>query len=311
LRALAIVALLLLPAWLVAGCGEDESPAPATAAAEETPPASPLARIAISGGFEHSDPLYAQSESDAVIARQIYDPLVSRVDPPLGATGRRRGPARPLGPDENGDWRFEFRPGAQFHDGSPINFDAVQANVERWLASGLLTEALPEFIAVDAPEPGQIRFQLARPVPDLPAVLSAPRFGLIAPATIAANGTTEISGGAGGSGAYDPAFLGSRRAVLSAAPNWWGRAAGLGPGVRELQFLAVASQRERADLLSQGLTQIAEGLGTESLEEIQREPLLVSDPDNPNGVAASAAVRGLRGPDLLQPLSELWLTALR
>jgi ABC-type transport system substrate-binding protein len=261
--------------------------------------------------FAHSDPLYAMSDSDWLVSRQLYDPLVSRVDPPLGNTGRRRGPARPLGLDENGDWRFEFRPGARFHDGTEIDFQAVQANVERWLASGVITELVPEFISVDAPFPGQIRFQLTRPVPDLPATLADPRLGLVAPATIAANGTSEIDGGAGGSGAYEAAFIGPRRAVLQAAPEWWGRSANLGPGVRDLQILAVSSEPKRSDLLTQGVTEISTGLEETSLEEIHREPLLVSPEENPNGIAASASVRGLRGSDLVQPLSELWLTSLR
>jgi peptide/nickel transport system substrate-binding protein len=307
----AFLVLLALAALAVGACGGEDDPAPVAADAADAPPISPLARIALVDAFEHSDPLYVAGDSDRILSRQIYDPLVSRVDPPLGVSGARRGPARPLGPDDSGDWRFEFRAGARFHDGSPINFEAVQANVQRWLTSGVLGELLPEFIAVDAPLPGQVRFQLTEPVPNLPAILSDPRLGLVAPATIATAGGSEITGGEGGSGAYEPGYLGRRRAVLVAAANWWGRGAGLGPGVRELQLLAVESERRRTELLADGLTQVSQGLGEKSLAELRREPLLVSPPENPNGIAASAAVRGLRSSEPVQPLSELWLTSLR
>lgn len=309
-RLRALVALVVTAASLAA-CGDAAEPKPVAVEEAVTPPSSPLARLAVVDEFAHADPLYVRSGTDRIVSRQIYDPLVSRLDPPLGASGARRGPAKPLGPDPNGDWRFQLRAGARFHDGSPINFEAVEANVERWLASGVLEELLPELIDVDAPLPGQIRFQLAAPVPDLPAVLSDPRLGLVAPRAIATRGVREIEAGEGGSGAYEPAFLGGRRVVLVAAAEWWGRDAGLGPGVRELELLSVDSEARRADLLADGLAQVAEGLSEESLLELGREPLLAVSPLNEHGIAASAAVRGLRGPELAQPLSELWLTTLR
>jgi peptide/nickel transport system substrate-binding protein len=310
LRALAAAAVLALAGPGLAACGDDD-PAPVAAEDTEAPPASPLARIALADEFTHSDPLYVKSDTDRIVSRQIYDPLVARVDPPLGTSGARRGPLVPIG-TESGDWFFRVRPGARFHDGTPIDFAAVQANVERWLASGVLAEILPEFIAVDSPGvPAGIRFQLTRPVPDLPAILSDPRLGLVAPAAIGASGGGEISGGEGGSGAYEPGFLGQRRAVLVTAPEWWGRGTGLGPGVRELQILAVPAEQRRAGLLADGLIQVSEGLSEDSLASLRSEPLLVSPTENPNGIAASAAVRGLRGTELVQPLSELWLTSLR
>ncbi len=275
-------------------------------------PPSPLARIAIGGPLDHVDPIYAHSQAERLVSRQIYDPLVARLDSPLGTVGRHRGPARPIHPvGSSPNWSFQLRPGARFHDGTPINADAVIANARRWFASGLVAARLPQLEAVDTPLPGQVRFQLSGPIPDLPARLSDPRFGLVAPATLAEHGTDEIPDGAGGSGAYRPAVLGRHRVVLQAADQWWGSAAGLGPGIDRIDVLAIDSARRRAALLRDGAVDIADDLDKRSAAAIANQPSLVSTTQGDSVVGASGAVRGLRGSSSVQPLSEVWLTTLR
>ncbi len=307
------VAAFALPMLLcgLLGCGSPAGDAPPASAAEAPPP-SPLARIAIDGPLTSIDPLYARSHAERLISRQVYDPLVSRLDPPLGVTGRRRGPARPIQPvGSSRNWSFQLRPGARFQDGTPINADAVIANARRWFASGLVADALPELNAVDTPLPGQVRFQLSARVPDLPARLADPRFGLVAPATLAAHGTAEIPDGEGGSGAYRAAAVGEQRVALQAADGWWGSAAGLGPGIDRIDLLAVDSQQRRTTLLSDGAVDLADDLDKRSAAEIANEPSLVSTSQGDRLLGASAAVRGLRGATAVQPLSEIWLTTLR
>jgi peptide/nickel transport system substrate-binding protein len=310
-RVLAGAILLALAVSALASCGSEpeETPRPGR---DELPGPSPLARVAVESRMQSLDPLYASGRSERLASRQIYDPLVSRLDPPLGASGRRRGPARPLGVDQNGrDWRLLLRPGARFHDGSELNADAVRANVERWFASGIAEELLPELDAVDTPAPGQIRFQLSRPVPDLPARLGDPRLGLISPATLLEYGAEEVPDGNGGSGAYAPRVRRASRVVLEESANWWGRAANLGPGISRIELMTVRSPLRRVSLLQDGVVEIAVSLGPRAGALIDRRPLLAVTEQGGRVTGASAALRGQRGGPGQQPFSELWLTTLR
>lgn len=304
---LAVSSILVLQA----GCGADltESSTPARG---ETPSPTPLARIAVPGEVRHLDPLYVRSRSEQLVSRQIYDPLVSRLDPPLGAAGPRRGPARPIGPEQGGRlWRLQLRPEARFQDGTDIDAEAVGANVERWLRSGIAAELLPELDAIDSPVPGEVRFQLSDPVPDLPRRLSDPRLGLVSPTALLESGLGEVRAGAGGSGAYEPRLISAERTLLSASGDWWGRAAGLGPGIARLEFMSVPAAGRRFALLRDGVVEIADDLDSGAAALTDREPLLTATGTDGDAVGASAAVRGLRAGPTAQPLSEVWLTLLR
>lgn len=296
---------------LLAGCGAEtsESSAPDRG---ETPSPTPLARIAVADEIRHLDPIYVENRAEQLVSRQIYDPLVSRLDPPLGAIGRRRGPARPIGPEADGRlWRFQLRPDAQFQDGTAIDAEAVGANVERWLTSGIAARLLPELDAIDSPLPGEVRFQLSAPVPELPRRLSDPRLGLVSPNVLLDSGPGEVEGGSGGSGAYEPRLTTADRALLSASGDWWGRAAGLGPGVARLELIAVPSSLRRLALLRDGVVEIGDDLDAGAAALVGRDPLLISTAQGDRETAASAAVRGLRRGSVVQPLSEVWLTLLR
>jgi MarR-like DNA-binding transcriptional regulator SgrR of sgrS sRNA len=313
IRVPALLAVCAL-AGLIGGCGgsgSDGDEATQSGADVVLPP-SPLARIAVQGPLGPLDPLYVNNHSERLVSRQIYDPPVARLDPPLGVTGRRRGPLRATGPKPGSpDWYFELRSGIRFQDGSPLNAQAIVLNAQRWLASGMAKRVVPELDAVDTPVPGSIRFQLSAPVPDLPARISDPRFGLIAPATLHRYGLNEIPGGEGGSGAFAPEVVSSGLITLGASSNWWGMTAELGPGVDRLEFRLVRSAAARAALLREDAVDIADDLASRTAKPIARQPLLAISRTDGRVLGASAAVRGLRSGPLEQPLSEIWFTQLR
>ncbi len=118
--------------------------------------------------------------------------------------------------------------------------------------------------------------------------------------------------GAGGSGAYEPRLISAERTLLSASGDWWGRAAGLGPGIARIEFLSVPAVGRRFALLRDGVVEIAYDLDDGAAAELtDREPLLTATGTDGDAVGASAAVRGLRAGPTAQPLSEVWLTLLR
>lgn len=304
---LAAVAASIL---LAAGCGSDEGDV-TTLDRGELPPPSQSAHIAVGAPLEHLDPLYTETRAERMLSRQIYDPVVARIDPPLGMTGTRRGPTRPIEETAHGDWIFQIRPYARFQDGADLDADAVVANSRRWFASGLAARLLPELDAVDQPFPDKVRFQLSTPVSNFPARLADPRLGLVSPAALPTSPFAEVEGGLGGSGAYRPTLVSGDRVVLGASDAWWGKGAGLGPGIESIEFQPVPSPLDRLALLSDGAVEIADDLGPGAARVIAGQPLLIAAEQGDRLVGASAAVRGLRSGAIAQPLSEVWLTTLR
>ena len=293
----------------LAGCGVDESPS------QEVPQqleASPIVRIAVAGPVDTLDPIFVSNRTERMISRQIFEPLVARIDPPFGTSGARRGPARPIGSEGGGRlWLFELRPNAVFHDGTRLSSDAVLANFDRWVETGLAARLLPELDAVDFPRPGEVRFQLGAPVPDLPRRLSDPRLGLLSPADIPDRAARPARLLAAGTGAYELRERQVTRMLLVRVPGWWGEAAGLGPGVNQLDFVFTPRDLARVEQLDSGSVSIADDLGREAAERIADRPLVTSISDGAVTIGLSAAVRGLSSVAAAQPLSELWLTKLR
>ncbi len=296
---------------LLTGCGGDDS-ATAPAAGPEVPDPAPLARLAFEEPVSEIDPLFVRTRSERLLSRQIFEPLSAVARAPLGLPGRRRGPARATEASAGGAlWVFELRPRLRFEDGSPLDADAVIANVERWIASGVAAEELPELIAADSPRPGQVRFQLNRPVEDLPARLDSPPFGLISAPALLARGLRPVRRGDAGAGPFELREREATRLLLVRNAEWWGRRLGLGPGVERLEFLVVPSDLGRVDQLSVGVVDVGDQLGPVASVLVEEDPLLNLIGGDAVRVGLSGAVRGLESTSASQSLASLWLTQLR
>ena len=59
-------------------------------------------------------------------------------------------------------WTFQLRPDAFFHDGSPVDSDAVKASLARTLASqsGAFSAGVLDIVAFDTPKPDQLVIRL-------------------------------------------------------------------------------------------------------------------------------------------------------
>lgn len=304
--------LSLLPATaLLAGCGS-ASPVGEPDVPPERPEASPAAVIAMADEVASVDPVFARTRSERLVSRQIHEPLTSLVKPPFEPGGRRRGPARPLGRSAGSTlWEFELRPGVRFQDGSELNADAVLANVERWLATGAAGELIPELVAADSPQPGRVRFQLDEPVADLPARLDHGRLGLVSPLAITARGDRPIRPGPTGTGAFELRERKREGLLLAQNGTWWGREAGLGPGVERLEVVITPRGRARLAQLRAGAVQLADELGADEARGLDADPLLSALRDGPTTIGLERSVRGITTTRAGQPLSGLWLTMLR
>lgn len=305
------LAAALLASASFAGCAGDD-PSELAAREPEQLGASPIVRIAVAGPVATLDPIYASNRTERLLSRQIYEPLVSRIDPPFGVSGARRGPARPLGSEDGGRlWRFQLRPEVAFHDGSRLNADAVIANFNRWVQTGVAELLLPELDAVDSPRPGEVRFQLSEPVADFPRRLGAARLGIVSPTELPASGVRRAPLGADGTGPYELRERSATRLLLVRTPEWWGEGAGLGPGINQLDFVLTPGDLGRAEQLDSGAVSIADDLGRSAAARLGDRPLVATISDGQVTIGYSAAVRGLRSVSADQSLSELWLTELR
>jgi ABC-type transport system substrate-binding protein len=262
------------------------------------------------------DPLRADRLSAQIAGRQVHEPLVSVLAAPYGGSPRRLGLATGLKPSaDRSVWSVQLRSGVRFQDGTPFNAAAVLANTRRWASVAAGRRLLPDLFAVDAPRPDEVRFQLDRPVSDLPRLLADPRLGIVSPQALnpsSGQGAQFRPGASGsGTGAFQPRSSGRMLLELERNPGWWGSAIGLGPSLDAVSFVRAPGVARRIALLRAGDAQIAGPLPAAALTRIAADPLLSSVRRVGGGVGIEASVRGLDPAQRLPLLSGVWLTTLR
>ena len=133
--------ILLTVALLVTACGPSPTQAPAApqepaapAATEapaptEAPPAPSVLKIANTANITTWDPIKSFSTEAAYMAN-LYEQLL-RINPPGAAEKFTPLLAERWESNEDGTaWTFYLRPNVKFHDGEPMNAEAVKASIE-------------------------------------------------------------------------------------------------------------------------------------------------------------------------------------
>lgn len=133
--------ILLTAGLLVAACGPSPTEAPAApqepaapAATEapaptEAPPAPSVLKIANTANITTWDPVKSFSTEAAYMAN-LYEQLL-RINPPGAAEKYTPLLAERWESNEDGTvWTFYLRPNVKFHDGEPMNAEAVKASIE-------------------------------------------------------------------------------------------------------------------------------------------------------------------------------------
>jgi len=131
------------------------------------------------------DPLYAETGSEQLVARQVHEPLVAELTGPF--QDARRVPGLVVSALPSSDrtvWRLRLRTGVRFQDGTPFSASAVLDNVERWRATAVGRSLIADALA-DAPRPDLVRFILPAPEPNFDARLASPRLGIVSPRALA------------------------------------------------------------------------------------------------------------------------------
>jgi len=256
------------------------------------------------------DPLHATTISAQLVDRQLFEPLVERLQGPYGSVSGRRGLA--VGWRPSGDyrvWSFALRTGVRFQDDTPLNAEAVVANAERWRSDPAGQRLLPGLVAADAPSPNLVRLILAGPDRGLPAKLANPRLGIVSPPALTESGEGALLARAerAGSGPFELQHSGDGRAILTRYRGWWGSGHGLGPELDTVAFSVLPGTGDRVDALRSGAVRVAGDLPPGPARALQRDPLLTSvGAGSGHAVAFERSVRGIEGwrPE---PLSGVWV----
>ena len=305
---------LLLVCAALGGCGGDDEEAPASG--EFAPEPAPLVRIAMADRPLILDPLYADSRAERLVSRQIHEPLISTESGPFGQTRARLGLASPIGSRSGGTiWLYRLRPGVVFQDGNRFDPDAVGANVDRWIATGIAARLMPGLRGVDSPQPGLLRFLFELPAESPDLALGDGRLGIVSPGALPPVPTAPVSGEESGTGPFElrrDAPVAAGETLLARNSEWWGARFDLGPGTDQLAVVHEPEAGARLEALATGEVEIADQLAAGDAEALAEMPLLtaVAAEGRPL-IGVDRSVRGLASSRPDQSLADIWLTVLR
>jgi peptide/nickel transport system substrate-binding protein len=158
-------------------------------------------------------------------------------------------------------WTFVLRPGAVFHDGTPVTADAVAASLDRARTSEGTPLATVPWRSVGAAGDA-VQVVLTTRFDALPAVLAHTSAQVLAPSSYAADGSvTEVVG----SGPYRAERVEIPSAVdLVAAESWDGPA----PAVERVAYQVVGRSEARALMAESGQADVTFGMDPTSLQRV-------------------------------------------
>jgi peptide/nickel transport system substrate-binding protein len=227
------------------------------------PRAQPVRTLRIAAPFDVQG--LEPARSGFVFARmQVAETLVAvtpegALVPQLAATVRASADHR--------TWHFPIRPGATFHDGTPVTPEAVAASLDRARrAAGSPLRQVP-FAAIGA-EGDAVLITLTRGFAVLPAYLAHASAMVLAPAAYAADGTVRamLATGPYRLARQDGSVLVEVEAVRGEAQG--------GPAIQRASYRAVADGETRARMVEAGDAELAVTLLPAAAERLRRNPQL-------------------------------------
>lgn len=170
-----------------------------------------------------------------------------------------------VSPDQR-TWHFKLRPGAQFHDTTPVTAEAVVRSLERALANpGVLkTTPIQRIAAVN----GELLIELKQPFTALPAYLAHNSTQILAPAAFAADGTVQA---VLGSGPYKVVRVNAPQKLETALFEGW---RGKRPAVERVEYLSSSRGETRGMLAESGQADLVFTHDAVAIERLKRNPKL-------------------------------------
>jgi peptide/nickel transport system substrate-binding protein len=194
-------------------------------------------------------------------------------------------PGAPLAPSLAQSWtvskdgltyEFVLRKNVRFHNGEPVTADDVKFSFERY--RGAANKTLKEHVAaVEAPDPGHVRFRLKHAWPDFMTFYSsATGAGWIVPKKYVEKvGDEGFKKAPVGAGPYRfVSFTPGVELVLEAFDQYWRKP----PAVKRLVFKVIPDESTRLAALGRGEVDIAYSIRGALAQELQRTPGLSLKP---------------------------------
>lgn len=215
------------------------------------------------------DPALTTYGADLLIARQIYDTLLFYED---GSSRPVPGLASSWGVSEDGlTWTFHLRSGVTFHDGTPLNAEAVVRNFRRWwdpadpahVGNFIFFEALffgfkgnANCLLTDVSASGShdVIIRLKTPYSPLLSILAFSAFSIASPAAIA-DGNLSTAPVGSGPFRFVERIPGDRVNLVANAGYWAGA-----PRSEALVFRSMMSSVDRVNALKTGEGHVADSV---------------------------------------------------
>ncbi|MGZ3438805.1 MAG: ABC transporter substrate-binding protein [Polyangia bacterium] len=223
------------------------------------------------------DPARITDSESSEVTEQIFDHLVRyKQDSPEIA------PSLAESWDESADgrvWTFHLRKNVRFHDGTPLDADAVVFSFDRqrdphhpyhqndftyW------ENTFRNIQSVDAVDPSTVRITIERPYAPFLSNLAMFPVSIVSPSAVRKWGP-EFARHPVGTGPFRfVEWSPGERIMLAANPNYWGGA----PKIQHLVFVTIRDQRQRLVALEGGAIDVAENLSPEDLQFVALHPEL-------------------------------------
>ena len=277
-RITVLVALILvLSLVLTAGCGQKASQ-PGGGQAPADPKKTLI--VAMPADLGTLDPAVTMDNASWKITYPAYDRLV-KYKVVNGAGSTEVEPSLALKWDVAGDgltWTFSLRKDAKFHDGAPVNAQAVKFSFDRLtkIKKGPM-DYFPMLKAVDVVDDYTVKFTLSQPFPPFLSTLAVNAGNIINPKVMEKEKDGDLAQGwlaehTAGSGPYQLVeWQKDQQLKLLANPNYWG-----GKPKLEVVIAKVIKESSSQRLqLEKGDVDIAEGILTDQLKELKKNADLV------------------------------------
>ena len=237
------------------------------------------------------------SDSESVeIAHQIFDTLLTydtatgTIEPGLAVSWQVSDPGTV--------WTFTLREGVFFHDGTPLDADAVAFSFERQRDPNhpfhriegennrftYWASTFRNIRKVEALTPSTVRIEIDRPFAPFEANLTMVAVAIVSPSAVALRGP-KFARNPVGTGPYRFREWDDDRVVLERNPNYWGNR----PEMNYLVFQSIPDPRQRRIALESGAIDVAYQAPPAGLRFVELHPNL-STYDAPVGNIAYLAM---------------------
>jgi len=280
------VSLLILFSLVLSACGGGAAPteapdatqapateAPATEAATEAPAAPLVLKYASSANITTWDPI-ASFSTEAAYMANMYEQLL-RVNPPGSPESYTPLLAESWEKSDDGlVWTFHLRPNVKFHDGEPMNADAVVKSIMLAKEKAGASFIWLPLSTVEAVDDMTVKFTLSYAQPLELIVGSEYAAYIISPTALDAAAADENYWSAGvdaGTGPYMiESYTADQELVLTQFPDYWG---GWQEGQYEkvlVQFVPEATTRQQ--MMESGDADIVTSIPGDSYASFENNP---------------------------------------